>query len=66
MKLQANEEVNDYMICAETAAASLRWADEVVSHSLLVSMVIKALPVEYKPLHHLFRMLWHQACSQTV
>ena len=49
LKLQPNEEVTDYMIRAETAAASLKRAGEVVSDSLLVAMVIKGLPVEYKP-----------------
>ena len=34
LKLQANEEVTDYMIRAETAAASLRRAGEVVSETV--------------------------------
>jgi len=37
------------MIRAETAAASLKRAGEVISDSLLVAMVIKGLPVEYEP-----------------
>lgn len=49
LKLQPNEGVTDYMIRAETAAASLKRAGEIISDSLLVAMVIKGLPVEYKP-----------------
>ena len=39
------------MIRAETAAASLKRAGEIISDSLLVAMVIKGLPVEYKPFY---------------
>ncbi|GFR82275.1 CCHC-type zinc finger, nucleic acid binding protein a [Elysia marginata] len=43
------ESITDYIIRAETAASSLRDADETVSDGLLVAMVIKGLPAEFKP-----------------
>ena len=49
LKLSGDERVTDYMIKAETAASALKTAGENVSDSLLVAMVIKGLPAEYKP-----------------
>ena len=43
-----DECITDYMLRAETAAASLKSAGETVSDSLLIAMVLKGLPVEYK------------------
>ena len=43
-----NESIMDYALRAETATASLKSAGEQVSHSLLVAMVLKGLPAEYK------------------
>ena len=43
-----DECITDYVLRAETAAASLKSAGETVSDSLLIAMVLKGLPVEYK------------------
>ena len=43
-----DECITDYVLRAETAAASLKSAGETVSDSLLIAMVLKGLPTEYK------------------
>ena len=43
-----DECTTDYVLRAETAAASLKSAGETVSDSLLIAMVLKGLPIEYK------------------
>ena len=48
LEKKADEKVTDYMIRAETAAASLKAAGETISDSLLIAMVLKGLPQEYK------------------
>ncbi|CAL4095811.1 unnamed protein product, partial [Meganyctiphanes norvegica] len=48
LKMAGNEKVTDYMIRAETASASLKAAGETISDSLLIAMVLKGLPQEYK------------------
>ena len=42
------ESIIDYVIRAETASNSLKEAGEVISDSLLISMVLKGLPTDYK------------------
>ena len=44
-----DESMTEYTIRAETAAAALREAKETVSDALLIAMVVKGLPDEYKP-----------------
>ena len=46
---RADEGVTDYMIRAETAAVSLKNSGEVISDSLLIAMILKGLPSEFKP-----------------
>ena len=44
-----DESMTDYLIRAETAAAALKEAKETVSDALLIAMVLKGLPDEYRP-----------------
>ena len=48
LQKNVSESVTDYIIRAETAASSLKAAGEVISDGLLISMVLKGLPPEYK------------------
>ena len=48
LKMSEDECVTDYMIRAETAANSLKTAGETISDSLLITMVLKGLPSEFK------------------
>ena len=48
LEMAANEQVTGYMICAETASESLKTAGETISDSLLIAMILKGLPLEYK------------------
>ena len=43
-----NETTTDYTIRAETAATALKPAEEVISDGLLIAMVLKGLPRNYK------------------
>ena len=43
------DSVTDYIIRAENIAAALKETGETISDGLLVSMVLKGLPVEFKP-----------------
>ena len=48
LKMGGTESVTDYMIRAEKAAASLKRAGEEISDGLLVAMVLKGLPSDYR------------------
>ncbi|XP_028418040.1 uncharacterized protein LOC114542791, partial [Dendronephthya gigantea] len=48
LKMAENETSTDYIIRAETAATSLKAAEEVISEGLLVAMALKGLPASYK------------------
>ena len=43
-----NESTTDYTIRAETAATALKTAEEVISDGLLIAMVLKGIPRNYK------------------
>ena len=49
LKKSHSENITDYFIRAENAATALDAADEKVSDSLLIAMVLKGLPEEYTP-----------------
>ena len=48
LKMTEKEVVTDYMVRAETAVTSLKAAGENISDSLLIAMVLKGLPPEFK------------------
>ena len=48
LKMINTEGATEYMIRAETASASLKSAGETISDSLLIAMIIKGLPEDYK------------------
>ena len=43
-----NETTTDYIIRTETAATALKTAEEVINDRLLIAMVLKGLPRNYK------------------
>ena len=48
LKKADNKSIVDYVIRAETAATALKNADEVISDPLLIAMVLKGLPSNFK------------------
>ena len=46
---RSSESVTDYIIRAENSASALRTASETVSDALLIAMVLKGLPDQFKP-----------------
>ena len=50
LKMAGDENITDYVLRAETAAASLKTAGETISDSLLIAMILKGLPqTRFKP-----------------
>ena len=49
LRKSVNESITDYIIRSETSATSLKGAGENISDGLLIVMVLKGLPTEYKP-----------------
>jgi len=49
LKFRRDESLTDFVIRAETVAAQLRDTGETISDSLLIAMIMKALPDQYKP-----------------
>lgn len=49
--MSEDETVTDYMVKAETSVTSLSTANELISASLLIAMVLKNLPQEFKMFH---------------
>ena len=49
LQKQHNEELTDYIIRAETSANALKTAGETVNDGLLIAMILKGLPIMYKP-----------------
>ena len=50
LRKDRNETVTDYLMRAESYATALKLAGENISDSLLIAMVIKGLPENFKPL----------------
>ena len=48
LKLSLNENVTEYLVRAETCVARLKGAGATVDDSLLIAMVVKGLPDDYK------------------
>ena len=48
LKKAEGENVTDYLLRGETAAAQLKQAGETVSDNLIIAMILKGLPQEYK------------------
>ena len=45
---EVDETITDYILRAESAASALKSSGEIVSDGLLISMVLKGLPEDYK------------------
>ena len=52
LRKQPEENITDYMIRAENAATFLKNVGETISRGLLITMILKGLPNEYKNLHY--------------
>ena len=48
LKKENEENITDYLLRAETTATFLKNVDETISDGLLIAMIIKGLPEEYK------------------
>jgi len=49
LKKLPSESITDYVLKAEKVATALRNAEETISDGLLIAMVLKGLPIGYKP-----------------
>jgi hypothetical protein len=49
LRKRPDEEITDYIIRAERAATGLNSAGEQISDNLIIAMLLKGLPEEYKP-----------------
>lgn len=49
LMMKMHESVTDYIIRAETASTALKNADEEISDPLLIAMVLKGLPENFRP-----------------
>ena len=49
LKKKDNESITEYLLRAETAAARLKQAEEIISEKLLIAMLLKGLPDNFLP-----------------
>ena len=49
LRMNVDEDVTDYIIRAERAATGLNAAGETITDNLVIAMILKGLPEEYKP-----------------
>jgi hypothetical protein len=49
LRMLADESITDYIIRAERAAVGLRTAGETITDNLIIAMMLKGLPEQFKP-----------------